>query len=117
MTVCAAAHKFGLRRTVATLIGIAVAAGAQGATPGVQIAQVTPSGPANRSGLKAGLIVTAVGSVPVRTATDLVAGLTRHDGISVNLAVVDPTSGGTRSIPVTPVAPDANTQTLDSGLI
>jgi len=101
----------------AAVIGIAVAAGAQGATPGVQIAQVTPGGPANRSGLKAGLIVTAVGSVPVRTVTDLVAGLTNHAGISVNLAVVDPTSGGTRSIPVTPAAPDANTQTLDSGLI
>lgn len=101
----------------AAVIGVAVAQGAQGETSGARIAQVTPGSPASRSGLQAGLIVTAVGSVPVRTATDLVAGLTNHAGISVNLAVVDPTSGGTRSIPITPVEPGANTLTLDSGLI
>jgi hypothetical protein len=99
----------------AAVIGISVADGPPGRTPGIPIAQVALGGPASRAGLEVGQIITAADGVSVRTITVLAALLTNRADSSVSLTVLNPATSETRSVSVTPVA--QNSPALDSGII
>ncbi len=85
-------------RATRAVLGVSLAAGAQTST-GATIGQVTPGGPAEQAGLRAGQIVTRVDDRPVTNGNELVAAIRdRAPGDRVTLTVdgqrVDVTLGG-----------------------
>jgi putative serine protease PepD len=89
-----------------TVIGANLQTSYRGPGGGVRLADVDAGGPAAEAGLRAGDVVTRLGTHPIDTATDLIALVRRYDPGTV-ISVTYLRDGATATAKVTLVA-DAN---------
>ena len=86
-----------------TVIGANLQTSYRGSGGGVRLADVDAGGPAAKAGLRAGDVVTRLGTHPIDTATDLIALVRRYDPGTV-ISVTYRRDGATASAQVTLVA-------------
>jgi thiol-disulfide isomerase/thioredoxin len=86
-----------------SLVGIGVSLGSDSKTGDLKIMKVIPAGPADKAGVKAGLLLRKVGDVEVtgKKLTDCIALIRGPIGSKVNLEMVDPSDKTTKHFEIT----------------